>query len=676
MVEDSYSDVLDVSEMKIDKLLKVSKYTNAGDGIYADDDVYQVVLDMFGNVGNVDKIQTAFAAVDYTKKAFSIVKLTGDVVKDFVTWGNSIAVLNAFAKTDENFKQVFRDVANRIPDSEKKMKEAIEDYLNYSVDFAGQFSEIYDSFCDLGKDVALDTFNGIVGKKLLDWLVVKSVGWIGNISFGGVKISTTAVYSTITSEAAKVIGGSALTGVSLGLCLSDLICDSSDKAAEMGKIIAMAEYAPYIIQTLENYEDNLYSAADNNAVDLFEKAFGLHQVSQSYIMDHTVNALQVKADSILQTILGNDDYDELVADILVQKNAIDSMECCGALTNDTIVQTIKVIAIKCPVDVYVYNENGTEIVKIISDTLESATDGITVYIRDRQKYIALPANQVYTIKIIATDDGMMEYVVCEYNEQMQLHRTIVWNELEPTLDKCALIMNRFNRGGCQYSHNLYHEPKNIKDQYEQIALSLLSAFPDVSLTHFDFYIKIQGILHSCANSEIALSLANKLKFLLEQANQTATWRYGFVNFRIGAVYSSLYGDRGKGLAYFHTAEELMRATAYTYEDKMWLIFLYRDMAVAEFRNRHLFKPNEPICTRTFEMWLNKGCELALSLQHEGFSDITLETFLGTLYVWHSKLEVCCGNLERAVELIDTAESEFVRLGYANTLDKVAIEDWT
>jgi len=186
----------------------------------------------------------------------------------------------------------------------------------------------------------------------------------------------------------------------------------------------MSEYAPYIIQALEYYEANLYSLADNNVGDLFEKAFGLHKASQSYIMEHTVNALQVKADSILQTILGNNDYDELVADILVQKNAIDSMVCCGTLSNDTIVQTFKVIAIKCPVDVYVYNENSTEIVKIIDDTLESTADGITVYIRDHQKHIALPSDQVYTIKIIATDDGTMEYVVCEYNEQMQLHRTI------------------------------------------------------------------------------------------------------------------------------------------------------------------------------------------------------------------------------------------------------------
>ncbi len=421
MVKDSYSDILDVSEMKIDKILKVSKYTNAGDGIYADDDVYQVVLDMFGNVGNVDKIQTFFAAVDDTKSAFSIVKLTGDVVKDFVAWGNSIAVLNAFVETDENFKQVFRQVANNIPDSEKKMKEAIEDYLNYSEDFAGQFSEIYDSFCDLGVDVALDTFDGIVGKKLWDWAATKAVGWIGKIpiSGGAATFSSTTAYASLTTAI-----GSVTTGISLGLCLSDLICDSSDKAAEMSKIIAMSEYAPYIIQALEYYEDNLCSAADNNAVDLFEKAFGLHQASQSYIMDHTVKALEVKAGSILQSVLGNDDYDVLIANILVQKDAIDELKCCGQLAGGTIVNTKKVIAIKCPVNVYIYDENGVELVRIVNDTVEYVADGLKVFVQDGEKYVAMPASQVYSIKIVATDEGTMTYAVLEYNEGAQLYRTL------------------------------------------------------------------------------------------------------------------------------------------------------------------------------------------------------------------------------------------------------------
>lgn len=419
MINDTYPGIFDVSELEIDKVLMGGKYTY--DGIYVDDALYQKVLECFGNVGNAEKIQSFFAKVDETKSAFGIVKLTGDVVNDFIAWGNSIAVLNAFVETDENFKQAFRQVADNIPDSNKKMKEAVEDYLNYSEDFAGQFSEIYDSFCDLGVDVALDTFDGIVGKKLWDCAAAKAVGWIGKIPLSGgtATFASTTAYASLTTAI-----GSVATGVSLGLCLSDLICDSSDKAAEMSKIIAMSEYAPYIIQALEYYESNLFAVKNNNAVDLFENAFNLHKAAQSYIMEHIVSALQVKADSILQTILGNDDYDELVADILVQKNTIDNMECCGILTDDTIVYTTKVIAIKCPVDVYVYNESGEEIVGIINDTLDYVVDGLSIYIRDGAKYIALPTTQTYSIKIIATDVGIMEYLVMEFNENMQLERSL------------------------------------------------------------------------------------------------------------------------------------------------------------------------------------------------------------------------------------------------------------
>lgn len=194
----------------------------------------------------------------------------------------------------------------------------------------------------------------------------------------------------------------------------------------------MSEYAPYIIQALEYYEDNLCSAADNNAVDFFEKAFGLHQASQSYIMDHTVKALEAKGESILYKILGNDDYDRLVAEILVQKNAIDSMACCGTLTTDTAVYNKKVITIKCPVDVYIYDENGSEVVCIIDDVLEFAEEGITVYIRDRAKYIALPTNQAYSVKIIATDTGTMDYIVQEFDEKLQLGRILEKNKIPLT----------------------------------------------------------------------------------------------------------------------------------------------------------------------------------------------------------------------------------------------------
>lgn len=255
-----------------------------------------------------------------------------------------------------------------------------------------------------------------------------------------------------------------------------------------------------------------------------------------------------------------------------------------------------------------------------------------------------------------------------------LIREIVWSELEPALEKCTDIIEKFSKSARLYNDNLYHQPKSKKDQYEQIALSLLSAFPVVSLIHYDFYIRIQEILHSCANADIALSIAKKLKVLLEQENETATWRYGFVNFRIGAAYSALYRDRNKGQACFHVAENLMRATVQTNHEKIWMTLLYREMANTDCQDQYLFGTQEPIDTDTIEKWLNKGEAWALQLQEQGFSDAHLDLYFGTLFVWRSKLEVYRGNLERALKLINAAESEFVRFGYVNALDKAAIED--
>ena len=423
IVDESYADVFDISEIKIDKILKVSKYDT--DGIYVDDELYQAVFDTFGNVGNAEKIQTLFARIDKTTQVAGYVNLAGNVIQDFIAWGNTVAVMNAFKGADKELQKVFRSLADSIPDSERKMKEAVEDYLNYSHDHSGFVTELYETIVGLRINVGLDTFSSVVGKKAWDYFALKAVGWIGNISINGAKLSSTAVFSTITSATSQAIAGATLTGVTLGLCVSDLICNSGDKAAEMGKLIAMSEYAPYIIHTLESYEANLRAHRSDDVVILFENAFHLHQATQSYIMDHTVKALEAKADSILQSILGNQEYYKIAATTLANKRVIDNMECCGSLAAESAVVETKVIAIKCPVDVYFYDGQGNEVVRIINNTTEFVSDELDIYIRDGEKFIAVPADQEYYVKIIATDVGTMDYLAMEFNEMLELTRTLV-----------------------------------------------------------------------------------------------------------------------------------------------------------------------------------------------------------------------------------------------------------
>lgn len=255
-----------------------------------------------------------------------------------------------------------------------------------------------------------------------------------------------------------------------------------------------------------------------------------------------------------------------------------------------------------------------------------------------------------------------------------LIREIIWSELKPSLEKCSLIIRKFIQEDYAYLDFLYHQSKRHKDSYEQIGLSLLSAFPIRDLHWFDFYIKLHRIFHTCANATAALNSATRLKSLLEQESGTDTWQYGFINYRIGSVYSWILRDRNKGAAYFNVALEQMESNTCTNEEKMWLAFLYREIASLDCRDEYLFQPHSPMYINTIEYYLSKGEKLVSELQKDGFTNTNLDVYYGTLCVWRSKLEIYRGNLDHAATLLDIAESEFIRSGYPNELDKAAIAD--
>ena len=255
-----------------------------------------------------------------------------------------------------------------------------------------------------------------------------------------------------------------------------------------------------------------------------------------------------------------------------------------------------------------------------------------------------------------------------------LIREVIWHDLKPSIDGCPAIIHALTQDDQLYIDGLYHQPKTVKEQYDQIAWSLLSAFPAEDLSNFDFYIKLQRVFHACANIDGAYRLACTLKLILERMGRTETWQYAYILYRIGGVHAALNRDRENGMRYFKQAEQLMQSTARTNEEKMWLALLYREMAITDCRDEYLFDPSHPISVGAAQDWLHKGEVLVSDLLRQGFVNTNLRIYWGTLCVWRSKIQIRCGNLEQAEELITAAVDEFVRLGYFNVLDKAAIED--
>jgi len=69
------------------------------------------------------------------------------------------------------------------------------------------------------------------------------------------------------------------------------------------------------------------------------------------------------------------------------------------------------LSYQCPVDIEVYNASNELVGKVVNnEVVEEATRGISVSVDGDHKNFLLPSNQAYTIKITATDNGIMEYI--------------------------------------------------------------------------------------------------------------------------------------------------------------------------------------------------------------------------------------------------------------------------
>lgn len=409
IVEDDYTGHLNVTENAIDKVLKKSKYTTEGMDVH--DEFRDLVVLKLRDKVSIDKVNSAFAAIDKTQQYFSFFELSVDITNDIADFIDGVSVLNAYKEMDDEFKAIIQNLYNQIPSSEKKLKDAVYHYVNVD-SYWGYSSEILNEVRNMAGDITLDVFNTVYKKQVLS-SICKS---IGNIQLkSGTLFSSTAAFSGISTAI-----GSFTTGVQLGLCISDILCDSSGKSEEMSKVVAMSEFSPYVINTLNHYESKLYIDRNDAAVTYYEYAFAMHKATQRYIMQHTVNSLETKRDSLIIKLFGRDDYDGLISDILAQKRPIDNLECHNTNPSSSVVTETKVIAIKCPVDVFVHDEYGNLVVEIRNNTLVYCADEIEVCISESEKYICVPAENEYEVKIVSTGEGAMNYIVFEYDKNSEL----------------------------------------------------------------------------------------------------------------------------------------------------------------------------------------------------------------------------------------------------------------
>lgn len=91
----------------------------------------------------------------------------------------------------------------------------------------------------------------------------------------------------------------------------------------------------------------------------------------------------------------------------------------------------KFLQIACPVDVEIYNSAGRLVGRITSDGVDTSIEnGIYVFMEEDAKCALLPGDEDYSVKIIGTDSGTMNYSIIEYDEDGEMYRIVTTSDIE------------------------------------------------------------------------------------------------------------------------------------------------------------------------------------------------------------------------------------------------------
>lgn len=93
----------------------------------------------------------------------------------------------------------------------------------------------------------------------------------------------------------------------------------------------------------------------------------------------------------------------------------------------------RIVRINCPIDVTVYDAEGNELASLINDTPQPDSHVVVSFNDEGEKLVYLPVYNDYVIKLTATDDGVMNYAVQEYDSYAgETNHMFLFNDIQIT----------------------------------------------------------------------------------------------------------------------------------------------------------------------------------------------------------------------------------------------------
>lgn len=352
-----------------------------------------------------------FKGLDNFSVITDYISTGADVVETIISAYQKYVIAKALVTTQEDVLKSLEDAAYRMTgDAKKQLLKSISSYrevLNYDNAFSavsnymvgGSFVNVYNLF--KGSLTNL-TYTGIA----------KMFGLASVSAVNSVIVAYNVTYALLDKLSGVGAAADIFFILNASALLENALVDVANSRAEK--------------MTSNNSLDDLENVNSLDDVVAFDATYGLLQAIEQYCykgFSTYISAMkqQFVFEAGIKSIGGNFIAKYFAMKELNEKKSTADRAIAvavsfeGSWRNSNChyknIEEAKLVAVRCPTDVYVYDESEELVLAVVDNKVVSQTANIAVIVDGSEKIFALPDIGKYLIKVVGTDDGTMTYSV-------------------------------------------------------------------------------------------------------------------------------------------------------------------------------------------------------------------------------------------------------------------------
>ena len=332
---------------------------------------------------NKKSLEAVFELLSGSGKVLDLVFKGGDIVNGFLRVVNSYVIAKAFYEVNDEFFNVCKE-AGRILRQDTS-KDEYNDYGRWFLNavnaaesnMLGSFDAFFDSIYTLMLETGKITYESLFQD------CVKAV-----------------IYPAI----GKIIG---LTGKQFNVLVAtynasftilDTFIFHHGEAGDKYRILNYVTPVEKALQTVvSSRRSDLISSTekDENIAIKYDVAYQIHRQTNMYLYENAYSYASIKG------------YTEDLETITKLKHRWNVLRCHYRVYGDE----YTLFSAHCPVDVYVYDNEGNLVTSVVDEKITMSSSDVTVMNDSGNKTIAYPTELEYSFVIKAREDGTMDYSI-------------------------------------------------------------------------------------------------------------------------------------------------------------------------------------------------------------------------------------------------------------------------